>query len=168
MPFLFGKVLFCIPAVGPPRPFFVSCTTLSNPVQQARPLRPSQDVKRKGNEIDPKLLRSILVVEDKTVSVFEMSAEAQSVWKQSLPWIMRENPKYFCFELPNGTEPPEPATAAEGDAAEGGAAHEKAAVGTNPSDTVAGNRKATEAEAGRGRNKAAGDGHEEEPFPGFV
>eukprot|EP00667_Euglena_gracilis_P007858 EG_transcript_7943 len=46
----------------------------------------------------------------RTTSVFQLSQAAQEVWNASLPWVIRENPDRFCFELPEGLPTGAPAT----------------------------------------------------------
>ena len=54
--------------------------------------------------LTPAVLRAILPRHAKTQSVFSMPEEARRVWRRALPWVMRENPQYFCFELPCGVD----------------------------------------------------------------
>ena len=56
-----------------------------------------------GGGVSPAVLRRVIDrTKWRTVSVFHMTGPAQVAWNRSLPWVMRENPEYFCFELPDG------------------------------------------------------------------
>ena len=52
--------------------------------------------------LDRQAVRGLLGSPWRTVSVFGLSPESQRIWRQAVPWIMRQNPEYFCFELPLG------------------------------------------------------------------
>jgi len=54
------------------------------------------------DKLDRHALHGLMTDRAETVSVFLMKPESQRIWNESLPWIMRENPQYFCFELPLG------------------------------------------------------------------
>eukprot|EP00668_Euglena_longa_P031474 GGOE01040683.1.p1 GENE.GGOE01040683.1~~GGOE01040683.1.p1 ORF type:complete len:490 (-),score=142.02 GGOE01040683.1:55-1524(-) len=57
------------------------------------------------------LLQSMVPQRDfRTTSVFQLSRPAQEVWNRSVPWVMRENPDRFCFELPDGLPKGGPST----------------------------------------------------------
>ena len=58
----------------------------------------------RNGSLTPALLWSLAGRHAPTVSVSSLSAEAQGVWNRSIPWLLRENPDWGCFYLPQGPQ----------------------------------------------------------------